>query len=98
MFRFPESGFCSRRHQRHPGGCRDLVESYFCNHLAADVFIEALDDILALHGEFHAEGWIGEVDEECLVADVEGGGVGGNSLAHNDGPGVDEALLKEGRL
>ena len=34
------------------------------------------------------------MDEECLVADVEGGGVGGNSLAHNDGPGVDEALLE----
>ena len=38
------------------------------------------------------------MDEERLVADVEGGGVGGDSLAHDVGPGVDEALLKERRL
>ena len=38
------------------------------------------------------------MDEECLVADVEGGGVGGNGLAHDVRPGVDEALLKKGRL
>ena len=62
------------------------------------MFIEAADDVLSLHGEFHAEGGIGEVDEECLVADVEGGGVGGDSLAYDIRPGVDEALLKERRL
>lgn len=38
------------------------------------------------------------MDEERLVADVEGGGVGGNGFAHDDGPGVDEALLEQGRL
>ena len=38
------------------------------------------------------------MDEERLVADVEGGGVGGNGLAHDVRPGVDEALLKKGRL
>ena len=38
------------------------------------------------------------MDEERLVTDVEGGGVGGDGLAHDVGPGVDEALLKKGRL
>ena len=68
------------------------------SQVIADVFVEAADDVLTLHGEFHAEGGIGEVDEKRLVADVEGGGVGGNGLAHDVGPGVDEALLEEGRL
>ena len=62
------------------------------------MFVEAADDVLALHGELHAEGRIVEMDEERLVADVEGGGVGGNGLAHDKGPGVDEALLQQGRL
>ena len=62
------------------------------------MFVKAADDVLTLHGEFHAEGGGGEVDEECLVADIEGGGVGSDSLAHDLGPDVDEALLKEGRL
>ena len=61
--------------------------------MTADVFIEALDDILALHGEFHTEGWVREVDEERLVADAEVVGVAGNGFAHHDRPGVDEALL-----
>ena len=38
------------------------------------------------------------MDEKRLVADVEGGGVGGNGLAHDVRPGVDEALLEKGRL
>jgi hypothetical protein len=74
------------------------IESHVGNHLVADVFVKAADDVLTLHGEFHAEGGIGEVDEERLVADVEGSGVRGNSLAHDLGPGIDEALLKERRL
>ena len=74
------------------------IESHVGNHLVADVFVEAADDVLTLHGEFHAEGGIGEVDEKRLVADVEGGGVGGNGLAHDVRPGVDEALLEKGRL
>ena len=74
------------------------IESHVGNHLVADVFVEAADDVLTLHGEFHAEGGIGEADEKRLVADVEEGGVGGNGLAHDVRPGVDEALLEKGRL
>ena len=75
-----------------------LIEPHVGNHLAAGVGVQAVDDVLTLHGELETESGTGEVDEECLVADVEGGGVGSNDFAHDDGPGVDEALLEEGRL
>jgi len=36
------------------GGIRHLVESDVGDDLAADVGVEAADDVLALHGELHA--------------------------------------------
>ena len=76
----------------------DLVESDVGDDLAADMGVEAADDILALHGELHAEGGVGEVDEERLVADEEIVGIGVDGLAHHLGPRVDEALLQQRRF
>ena len=77
---------------------RDLVESDFGDDLAADVGIEAADNVLTLHGEFHAQGGVGEVDKERLVANEQVFGIGVDGLAHHLGPRVDEALLEQRRL
>ena len=60
--------------------------------------VEAADDVLALHGELHAKGGVGEVDEERLVADEEIVGIGVDGLAHHLGPRVDKALLQQRRF
>lgn len=65
---------------------RMLIEPHVGNHLAAGVGVQAVDDVLTLHGELETEGGTGEVDEKRLVADIELVGVTGDGGSHHLGP------------